>query len=704
MSTPTITVTANLQQVTGAIDAASVTFELVGFGSTCPRVGGTAVIVQTSTTVTADGSGNISVVLWGNDVITPAGTYYNASFYNEAGGLLVTVAYQFTGSGSFDLSQVVPMGQQVVAQQQPNSAIPQIFSPLAHQFLTGMNSLGVFSSAQPAFTDLSGTISAGQLIVPTATTLGGVKSLAAVTHKFLTSIGTDGLPVAAQPAAADLSNGVTGSGAVVLAASPTLSGTINTGNLIVNPSATGSGAALTVGGTSATTGGLSVFVGALGSQTERAAVYPADGITSAFRIGALSVRSLSAGFLSGAEVASISRTGQIVSSQGGGGTSSGVYVSTTNPAFGLNNASMAADNRLWDIATDGLGHLLFRTINDAQTAFANWLTVTRSGASVTSVDFSGATAVTALQFLADGSVSAPSHSFASETNSGWFRQQAGIIGFGIGGSYLQQHTATRIGYAPAISLGWASGAPNSFSNDTSLNRISAGVLGVGTSGSSTAGTVQAALFQGMSSTAFTVGAISATQRIVFSSPNAGFEFGFLTSTNAAAGIQIIGIDAFENNGRTSAAGHAALWPDLTSHFWKANNNAGSSYNLVGDTTTQTLTNKRITQRVISTNSAAAAPLTITADSDNFDLNAWVLTGTGGTITVSNPTGTPTDGQKLTLRIKSTNAMTYAFGTNFAFSTSVTAPTTLAAGKTDYLGCLWNATNSKWDVVSVDQGH
>lgn len=51
----------------------------------------------------------------------------------------------------------------------------------------------------------SGTLPANRLPVPSASTLGGVKSLAAVATKFLTSIGTDGLPVAAQPAQADIS-------------------------------------------------------------------------------------------------------------------------------------------------------------------------------------------------------------------------------------------------------------------------------------------------------------------------------------------------------------------------------------------------------------------------------------------------------------------------------------------------------------------
>lgn len=147
--------------------------------------------------------------------------------------------------------------------------------------------------------------------------------------------------------AADLSNGLTGTGAVVLAASPTLTGIVNTGNVIVNPSATGTGAALTVGGTSTTTGGISVFIGAFGSQNERLSVVPGDGASAAVRVGALSVRTPSAGFLTGSEVASISSAG-IVSASGyqiagaaasgkvlrGNGTS---FVSATLAAADLSN-------------------------------------------------------------------------------------------------------------------------------------------------------------------------------------------------------------------------------------------------------------------------------------------------------------------------------------------------------------------------------
>jgi hypothetical protein len=53
---------------------------------------------------------------------------------------------------------------------------------------------------------LTTPIPAADLPLPTASTLGGVKSLAAITNNFLTSIGTNGTPTQAQPACGNLSN------------------------------------------------------------------------------------------------------------------------------------------------------------------------------------------------------------------------------------------------------------------------------------------------------------------------------------------------------------------------------------------------------------------------------------------------------------------------------------------------------------------
>ncbi|WP_315833887.1 hypothetical protein [Bradyrhizobium prioriisuperbiae] len=74
------------------------------------------------------------------------------------------------------------------------------------------------------YADILGTLPPSQIPLPTASTLGGVKSFAPQSNKFLTGIGTDGLPIAAQPSASNLSDGVTGTGAVVLGTAPTITG------------------------------------------------------------------------------------------------------------------------------------------------------------------------------------------------------------------------------------------------------------------------------------------------------------------------------------------------------------------------------------------------------------------------------------------------------------------------------------------------
>lgn len=56
----------------------------------------------------------------------------------------------------------------------------------------------------------SGTLPAGRLPNPSASTLGGVESLAAVAHNFLTSISTSGVPAQAQPVAGDITSGTNG--------------------------------------------------------------------------------------------------------------------------------------------------------------------------------------------------------------------------------------------------------------------------------------------------------------------------------------------------------------------------------------------------------------------------------------------------------------------------------------------------------------
>jgi hypothetical protein len=70
---------------------------------------------------------------------------------------------------------------------------------------TGGVSFATVATSGSASDLATGTLPAAQLPNPSASTLGGVQSKAAVSHQFLTSISTSGVPALAQPAAADIS-------------------------------------------------------------------------------------------------------------------------------------------------------------------------------------------------------------------------------------------------------------------------------------------------------------------------------------------------------------------------------------------------------------------------------------------------------------------------------------------------------------------
>lgn len=121
----------------------------------------------------------------------------------------------------------------------------------------------------------------------------------------------------------------------------------------------------------------------------------------------------------------------------------------------------------------------------------------------------------------------------------------------------------------------------------------------------------------------------------------------------------------------------------------------SSDTLVGRATTDTLTNKRITARTASTASSA----TPTPNADITDI--YELTALAAGATFGAPTGTPTDGQKLIVRIKdNASAQTLSFNALYRFSTNIPAPTTTVISKTMYLGFLYNSADTKWDCLCV----
>lgn len=122
--------------------------------------------------------------------------------------------------------------------------------------------------------------------------------------------------------------------------------------------------------------------------------------------------------------------------------------------------------------------------------------------------------------------------------------------------------------------------------------------------------------------------------------------------------------------------------------------------VVGTTDTQTLTNKNITERVVS----IADGTSITINADTTDLATQANTQATGTLTINAPTGTPVNGQKLMLRLQSTNVQTFSWNAIFAGSTDQALPTASSGtSKYDYVGFVYNSTASKWQLIAKNFG-
>jgi hypothetical protein len=110
--------------------------------------------------------------------------------------------------------------------------------------------------------------------------------------------------------------------------------------------------------------------------------------------------------------------------------------------------------------------------------------------------------------------------------------------------------------------------------------------------------------------------------------------------------------------------------------------------------TNTLTNKRLTSRVTTVTDAS----TPSPSADNDDM--YILTALTQTATFAAPSGTPTQGQKLIVRVKDNGtARTLAWNAIYRASSDLSLPTITIASKTLYLGFIYNSTDTKWDLVS-----
>lgn len=115
MSTPAITLTAHLEDFTGqpvgnTANPGKLRIALCGYGPLIPRVCGGAVIAKPGPfDILANSSGDVSTLIWGNDVILPAGTFYTITVLDGDDNVVQCDAYTFTGSGTIDLACTAPI-------------------------------------------------------------------------------------------------------------------------------------------------------------------------------------------------------------------------------------------------------------------------------------------------------------------------------------------------------------------------------------------------------------------------------------------------------------------------------------------------------------------------------------------------------------------------------------------------------------------
>jgi len=124
--TPQITLTATLSDQSGQpVKKGQIVITLCGYGLVLPKIAGTSMYARVGpveyTLVDGTlGGSNTGIPLWGNDAITPTGTFYSIAVVDDKKNVVQCGLYQFTGSGTVDLSnapQILP---------NPSGTVPQL--------------------------------------------------------------------------------------------------------------------------------------------------------------------------------------------------------------------------------------------------------------------------------------------------------------------------------------------------------------------------------------------------------------------------------------------------------------------------------------------------------------------------------------------------------------------------------------------------
>ena len=225
---------------------------------------------------------------------------------------------------------------------------------------------------------------------------------------------------------------------------------------------------------------------------------------------------------------------------------------------------------------------------------------------------------------------------------------------------------------------------------TLLDEAVAGTTTISSSGPITLSITTEATNQARQAILLFTGARVATQ--VITAPPRSKAYVVINATTGNQSIQIIG--NLPLAGVLVPAGETALI------VWNGTDFVKAYADYVTAASPQTLSNKEIVKRVV----IAADGTSITPNIVTTDILVQANTQPIGTLTINAPSGTPFNGQSLVMRISSAAVQTFAWNAIYQSSTDLPLPTdTSGAGKTDYLGFMYNSIAVKWQVLAKNFG-
>lgn len=171
-----------------------------------------------------DGAGNTSWTSAGSGTVSSVGLALPTALFTvtnspvtSTGTLTSTLTTQTANTvwaGPTTGSAAQPTFRALVGADLPNPSASslggvQSAASVSHQWINSILTSGIPALSQPAFSDISGSITPAQCPNPSASTTGCIESLVATVHQWINTISTSGVPSSTQPNFTDIAGNAT---------------------------------------------------------------------------------------------------------------------------------------------------------------------------------------------------------------------------------------------------------------------------------------------------------------------------------------------------------------------------------------------------------------------------------------------------------------------------------------------------------------